>query len=154
MTSFLYHVTLNTGHVRKTYPHEVGKDLYFYLRRIFEESTRPEGTAVYDGGYRLKTTRHGRQAIGTIYGPDGAPILTTACSPTPDPELWRQLHEMAALPLVTDPHKPPSGAYIADRIEPGAVMHMAAMTWTGDLVRCLGWMIVAPERIRGSEGKK
>ena len=150
MTDFLYHVTLNTGRVRKTYPHEVGRDLYFYLRRIFEESTRPEGAEVYDIGYVLKTTRHGRQAIGTIYGPDGAPILTTACSPTPDPELWRQLHETATLPLVTDPHKPPPGAFVADRVELGAVMHMDAMTWTGDLARCFGWMIVAPEKIRGS----
>jgi len=47
--NFLYHVTLNTGHIRKIYPEEIDKRIYFALRRILRDSLRPEGAEVMEG---------------------------------------------------------------------------------------------------------
>ena len=146
---YITHVTLNSGHVRQTYPSEVDRKLYFALQRILRDSQTPAGAALKDG-YKLHTTLDRGEAIGTIYGADGNPILTTACSSRGDGELWRMMHETAGTALKTDPNQPPAGAYIADRIETGAMAlrHLGAFRWTGDFARCFGWVVLAPEKIR------
>ena len=43
----------------------------------------------------------------------------------------------------------PSAPYIADRIEIGAMADLKATKWTGDMSKCLGWIALFPEEIRG-----
>lgn len=144
---YLNHITLNTGHVRQTYPEEVNKSIYFRLKRILNDSLHQDGAEVLDG-YRLKTTQAGGHTLATIFGSDGAPILTTACSRNDDGALWRLLHKEPSMPLMTHSSDPPPVPYIADRLEVGAVLHIDAMQWTGDFSRCFGWVVLAPNQIR------
>jgi hypothetical protein len=146
--NFLYHVTLTTGHVRKSYPDEVDRRLYFVINRIIRDSQGPAGCGIEVPGYSLKTTQAAGQTLATLFGSSGAPILTTGISTNGDTELWRMMHESATTPIMTDPEKPPAGPYIADRIEIGAAMHSDALVWTADFARTLGWFIIAPERFR------
>jgi hypothetical protein len=144
---YINHITLNTGHVRKTYPDEVNKEIYFILKRILRDSMKPSGAEVYQG-YTLRTTQDGGSTIATIYHRDGAAILTTLCTKFGDDEAWKILHEYSTAPLATKPTEPIAAPYIADRLEIGAAFHMDAMGWTGDLSRCLGWIVIDPKQIR------
>jgi len=144
---YLNHVTLNTGHVRQTYPGEVDKRLFFRLKRILNDSFRPEGAELING-YRLKSTQIEVATIATIFALDGAPILTTACSKQDDGTIWRMLHETTNEPLKTKASDPVPVPYIADRLEIGVMAHMDALKWTGDFSRCFGWMVLDPYKIR------
>lgn len=141
------HITLNTGHVRKTYPHEIDKELYFVLNRILNDSVKPGGAELFDG-YRVKSTHTDGVAIATLYANDDAPILTTACSKYDNAELWRSLHESSTVPLMTKVSDMPAAPFIADRIEQGALLHLDSMSWTGDFARCHGWIALYPDKIR------
>lgn len=145
--AYINHVTLTTGHVRKTYPREINKEIYFKLNRILQESISPNGAELF-AGYRVKITRIEGGAISTVLGPGGAPVLTTLCTRDDDGTLWQMIHEHASLPIVTDPKKRPQLPYIADKLEIGATMHMDAMSWTGDFARSIGWAILDPSSIR------
>lgn len=34
---YINHITLNTGHIRKTYPEEIDNKIYFLLNRIYAD---------------------------------------------------------------------------------------------------------------------
>lgn len=144
---YINHITLNTGHARKTYPHEIDKGVYFVLNRIYKESFKPEGVEIYTD-YKLKCSGQGGTVIGTVFANDGMPILTTTCSKDDDGSIWRTLHESSIVPLMTNPEDKPPIPYIADRIEPGAAIHFDAMEWTGDFAKCFGWIALDPKQIR------
>ncbi|WP_059049075.1 hypothetical protein [Paenibacillus senegalimassiliensis] len=146
-TEFLNHVTLNTGHTRKSYASEVDKKMYFVMRRLFKEALKPEGVKLFEI-YRAKTTQVGPTAVTTVYGPEGAPILTTACSKEDDGSLWRMMHETFNGPLATKAKRPAPLPYVVDRIEVGASIHLDALQWTGDFSRCFAWAALFPEKIR------
>ncbi|WP_338709233.1 hypothetical protein [Paenibacillus amylolyticus] len=141
------HITLNTGHVRQSYPDEIDKGMYFALNRIVNDSFDSDGASVMDG-YVLKSSRTQRATIGTIYAYDGVPILTTLCCESGDLQLWELLHKTATTPLVSQSSKQPETPYIADRLEVGAMAHLDAMKWTGDFSRCFGWICLSPSSIR------
>ncbi|MET1174359.1 hypothetical protein [Paenibacillus amylolyticus] len=141
------HITLNTGHVRQSYPDEIDKHLYFAINRIVNDSFSPADTPLLDG-YILKSTRTKEAAIGTVYSEDGMPIITTICTESNGPLLWEMMHDTATIPLATQRSNPPAGPYIADRLEVGAMEHLDAMVWTGDFSRCFGWICLSPSSIR------
>ncbi|MNW48698.1 hypothetical protein D3C74_260750 [compost metagenome] len=144
---YLNHVTLNTGHARKTYSHEVDKRIYFILKNILKDAMGSQGAKIFDN-YTVKITKVGEGAVSTLFGSSGAPILTTACSKDDDGSLWRMLHSTFNGQLATKEDKPTSTPYIADRLEVGSVLHMDALKWTGDFSRCFAWAILFPDRIR------
>ncbi|MCW3793797.1 hypothetical protein OM416_19580 [Paenibacillus sp. LS1] len=141
------HITLNTGHIRRSSPDEIDKGMYFALKRIVNDSFGPDGTTVLDG-YILKSSRIKEATIGTIYADDGIPIITTICTETDEPLLWEMMHDTATVPLDTERSKPAAGPYISDRLEVGAMEHLGAMVWSGDFSRCFGWICLSPSSIR------
>lgn len=145
---YINHVTLNSGHIRKTYPDEIDKELYFFLNRIWKDSQYGSGVELFDG-YVLKSTKIEQGAIGTIFK-ESTPIITVAAVNSDDGTIWRKLHETYVLgeELATNLDEPMDTPYIADRLEVGAITHIDAMLWTGDFSRCFGWIVLAPEKIR------
>lgn len=143
---YLNHITLNTGHMRKTYPDEVDKKIYFVLKRILRDSLKGEGAEVYPN-FILKTTQAEDATIATVYR-DQLPILTTTCCKTDDGSIWRTLHESAMTPLKTKANDKLPTPYIADRIEIGYMMYMNELSWAGDFSRCFGWITLAPDQVR------
>lgn len=144
---YINHITLNTGHLRKTKPNEVNKELYFILKRLYKDSLKEE-VEIYEG-YTMKSVQDDLGVAITVYSKkDNLPILTTAISKTDTlGVLWKMIHDTSGLPLVTDKNNPVSLPYIADRVEFGALYHLDATRWTGDFSRCMGWIILAPEKI-------
>lgn len=141
------HITLTTGHIRQTTPDEIGKGWYFALNRIINDSFQSHAELL--PGYTLKSSRSGDTSIGTVYATaDGAPIITTLCTNSNQPELWEMLHDTATLPLATERSNPPAAPYIADRLEVGASEHLDALKWTAGFSRGFGWICLSPTSIR------
>ena len=84
----------------------------------------------------------------TVFGPKNEPIITIGITKFKNSSIWELLHTTSMLPLKTSPKFPPEVPYIADRIEVGSVLNMDAMRWTGDFSRCMGWIYLAPSKIR------
>ncbi len=148
---YINHITINTGHCRKSYPHEVGKDLYFILYKIFRNAQAPEGCDIMDGNYNVKITADTIGYLVTLFGykeGNKIPIITSACSKVDKGRLWDMMFttQASALPEIR-PAMPPL-PYIADRIEASSNIFPEAMIWTGDFSRCMGWICLYPEEIR------
>lgn len=148
MSDYFIHVTLASGHsVRHSRTAatdaeiEPLKDL---LAQLLQGSA-PEVPG--QPGYYVNGVAQGRNLMATLWAgrpSDRAPILTTgvALKARSAPVLWRTLHQSSFLHL-TDPEQPPPAPWIADRIEPAAMLHMDAMSWTGAWSRTLGWAWLA-----------
>lgn len=144
---YINHITLNTGHVRKTYPHEINKELYFVLKRLYKDIFEHKAV-IYEGYTAEGTYEPNNGAIITVYGPQGEPVLTTGITRDKGSSIWELMHSTSAYPLATKPNSPPKTPFIADRIEVGAITNMDALQWTGDFSKCMGWICLAPEKIR------
>lgn len=144
---YINHITLTSGHMRKTYPHEIDKRIYFRMNRLVKESLEGKKPEIFPG-YYLRATRVENSAVATIHSQrDDIPVLTTACTDE-YADLWKYMHDTATTPVTTKVSDPPPYPYIADRLELGAVLHPDALRWTGDFARCFGWFILAPHKIR------
>lgn len=144
---YINHVTLNTGHARKSYPSEVSKEIYFILNRIYKDSFSKDGAEIMDGFILKSSDGQEEGIIATIYSPEGMPILTTGIVNGGSGFMWQHLQDSSMLPLPKN-LKEPEYPYVADRIEMGAMMNPTALQWTGDFTRCLAWYHLAPEKIR------
>lgn len=145
---YINHITLNTGHIRKTTPNEVNKEIYFILNRIYKESFSKNGAKIFDK-YVVKSTNSDIGVIFTLFDEQGIPIITSGISKNDyKGELWKMLHETTEMPMKTSPNQKPALPYIADRLEFGAMFHMNALQWTGDFSKCMGWITLAPDKIR------
>jgi hypothetical protein len=144
---YINHITLNTGHIRRSYANEIDKGIYFILRRLLKDSLQPGGTKMSES-YILKTTQTPTATIATIFDIENVPMLTTMCSTSTDRDIWEALHDTSTSPLATDRSKLPQVPYIADRLEVGATLHLDALRWTGDFSQCFGWMCLSPGSIK------
>ena len=151
MLEYINHITLNTGHSRRTYPHEIDKGLYFKLKKLLRDSFSPEGAKLDDIYYFKSSTGGGQEMITTLYGfsqEKPIPILTTGISAKTNGYLWGLLHGDDSFGLVTNKDALPSVPYIADRLEIGSMFLPEALQWTGDFSRCIGWTFLEPRAIR------
>lgn len=143
--TYIYHVTLNTGHGARQYRRDVGEAAIAALSDTLDGVLQGAHLPVPGQPDYLLNGRHsGHDLIATVWRvpwDKRAPILTcgTALKSRSASALWRMLHERPSLPLVTDPTRPPSAPWQADRIEAGALLDASPMTWTGDFSRCLAW---------------
>lgn len=132
--------------MRKTYPNEVDKKLFFILKRIYKEVFNNDGARIFDD-YIVKGTKFNGGALFTLFKND-MPILTTAPSKYENHEVWELLHETATMPLKTNSSTHIEAPFIADRLEVGAIQDLDAMKWTGDFSKCIGWVSLDPNKIR------
>lgn len=146
MIEYINHVTLGTGHARKSYKGEINKELFFKIKRIFEESLDKNGVCLNIDGknYKIKTTLQQNCGMTTLYRvmPEmDLPLLTNAYSDV-DYEAFDLLQSSNMMPTkvkVLRPQLP----YIVDRIEFGIMLDKEATSWTGDFSKCIGWIAIA-----------
>ena len=144
------HVTLTTGHQRNSYVDDIDPQLYFKLRVLFQDAAKSHGMDFIDNTHVQLTKIDEDSYICTLYikTEQGlCPILTTAGSKKMDMALWTALHENCFSPVLTDPHKPPTPPFIADRIDVPHPDAIGVLSWTGDFAKCLGWMMLFPDEI-------
>ncbi|WP_221935135.1 hypothetical protein, partial [Brevibacillus sp. LEMMJ03] len=117
--TYIRHVTLNTGHVRKSFPSEIDKRLYFILRRMRKDIFSSSGTEIIDGYTAKGTEVTGNGAVITVFKKN-VPIITVGMTKHKHSDVWKLMHESSTLPLQTNPNNPPDVPYAADRLEIGA----------------------------------
>lgn len=137
---YIIHVTLTTGHMarhsRADMPDTAVSDVAEIIDSILQG-----GRAEVPGrpGHFVTGANAGRNLIATLRAGETPILVTGVCIQSrSSPRLWRMMHD-GPYSLATDPDSPVSAPWIADRIEPGALDHMASMRWTGSWARCLGW---------------
>lgn len=143
--TYIYHVTLNSGHVAHQRRSRVGDDAIAALQDTLDGVLQGAHMPIpgHDG-YVVNGSHHGHDLIATVWrGPWDArvPILTTgtALKSRSAPGLWRLMIDQSTVPLAADRSNPPQTPWQADRVEIGALMNEDALRWTGDFSRCLAW---------------
>lgn len=149
---YINHITINTGHCRKTYPSEISKDIYMTLFRIFRDAQAPNGCDIMENEFNVKITGDKIGYLCTLFKYDSGckvPVLTSAYSKVDkDGELWDMLFQNMTAPLLVERPEMPELPYIADRIEMGMGLFPGVSSFTGDFSRCMGWISLYPEKIK------
>ncbi|MDK8182139.1 hypothetical protein [Paenibacillus sp. UMB4589-SE434] len=145
---YFNHITLNTGHSRKSYPSEVEKEIYFILHRLYKDIFNG-GADLFDGRYVVKGSQDDSGAVVTVYKAeiDLMPILTTGISRYRKSKLWELLHSSSTAPLKTNAKFPPAAPWVGDRLEVGAMIDTEALTWTAGFSKSIGWIYLAPHKV-------
>jgi len=145
---YLNHVTLTSGHVRRSSREEVSDNLLAQLRPVVAECERA-GEAEFPSPSGLmilrriveseRPSRH--VAVWAISEPQGPALVTIALAmqARAGAGLWRQLHAIPALATRADdlPPAPWLAALLhlpACLPEPHPAVH-----WLGDCERCIAW---------------
>lgn len=150
---YVTHVTLTSGHSRKSYRDEVGDEAVMLCADLIDQALDlPHLHAVIPrtDGCSLSATAEGSSLVATIWSP---PVELRGSSPQRVPlvtlgvatrdrhgaKLWRLLHASRESQLQTSPEQVPGAPWVAARVEVGAALMPEAMHWCGDLERCLAW---------------
>lgn len=145
---YFNHVTLNTGHSRKSYPNEVLKVNYPHIKKVYEDMFKEGGTDVLNGFIAKGYDYSENGTYIRLFSPQGVPILTTGIVKSKNSNIWKTLHSLTVLPTVTDPFSPPELPFVADCLDIGATLYPEALRWTGDFTRTMGWMCLSPKSIK------
>lgn len=157
MSRYLHHVTLTTGHSRRSYRDEVDDDVVEICSSILDDALADprrhvEIPACY--GCTLTATAEGGALIVTVWGPptevrtlglQRPPLATFGVAERSrhGARLWRVLHQAQGANVQTSPEQRPPEPWVAARIEIGIVMlgdqAEVIMPIIGDLERCLAW---------------
>lgn len=143
MTRYLHHVTLTTGHVRRSSGDEVGDAVIASLHDFIAAMITGGRPAIPNfPGYTMTGTGEGKCLLGTVWRGD-APVVTIGIAgrSTCGAKLWQILHQtLAAMPPLATAGQPcPPEPWCAARLEVGGILDHEAMTWVGDFERCLAW---------------
>jgi hypothetical protein len=141
---YLWHVTLNTGHGRRSYADEVAPDIRAALRPILDDALAAgDARAIvpYLSGISLQANTAAGHLIATVWDDDGDwPLVTLAVARKSlgAPRLWAMMHE-GYQDLATNRADVPHAPWCAVRLEPSLPLRLDATSWLGDFERCLAW---------------
>ena len=145
---YINHYTVSTSHNRVSYPGEVNKGLYFKLKNIVDDAINGKKTEILEGIY-LTLTADTDCYAATLWLDDSTPLITTLGA---DTKSGRDKIHKAVMDDYSDfmpqPIIIPVCPVIVDVILPPAILRPDIFEWTGDLTKCLGWMLIAPDKIK------
>lgn len=143
MSRYIHHVTLTTGHTRRSWRHEISPEAMHVVSAMLDAVLVEREVAIpaTEPPCTVSVTAEGRCMIATVWGPERAPLATfgVAAKARCGVKLWTLLHGHAVGPLATSPHERPQEPWCAVRLEPTLVLHERAAEWLGDFERCLAW---------------
>lgn len=155
MLDYINHVTYNSMNLNKTVPDDIDKKIYFILRNIVEESRKNTYAYVFDE-LAIQITEEDDIYVATIYYVyDGnkIPVVITYGSKSNQgaKKIWQYAKDFynRLFGGYDSTEKFQIGApLILDIVIPAPVpLEIYAMT--GDMSRCIGWMMLSPESVRG-----
>jgi hypothetical protein len=144
---YIAHVTLTTGHSRRSPRSEVSDAAIDVCARLiagFAAGQVSEPQPIPGApGYSVSGRTGGRCMIATVWA-DGPPSELVVSIGVAEHErcgatIWRALHEVSHLPTMTSPDEQPRAPWCGVLIEPAIVAHQDAARWLGDFERCLAW---------------
>ena len=140
--TYIDHLTLNTGHLRRSWRGEVADNVVEHTRDLLADAIQSGGDAAMPvPGYRLYVEPFGsrRAALCTVYR-GAEPIATIGIAARPARALWGQLialrHRLAPeAPPLSEPQAP----WCAVMVLPAIRDAVDALDWLGDFERCAAW---------------
>lgn len=148
-TTYIRHLTLDTGDQRDSYRDEVQDGVLEVLRPLLDRAVAGETVAVpgdLDPAGCTMTAVRGRDRalVVTVWGPQYAdtprdpilpPLVTLGVAPSSlaSATLWREW-----VGAERD-DRTPSPPWCCVRLRIGLALHPQAAHWLGDLERCLAW---------------
>lgn len=151
MPRYLHHVTLDTGHSRRSYRDEVADAAIAAVHDGLSRALSFAGTHVtvpaQDSGWTYTATASGRCLLVTMWAEiagEKAPVATfgVASHSRSGAQLWRLLHAPRTLlpPYATSPDRAPAEPWVAARLELGAgLVDPHELAWIADFERVIGW---------------
>lgn len=158
---FLWHVTLNTGHVCKSFRHEVSDEAVAYCRDLIESVLRDDlsrhpirGFPQDSDGvslYRMTATASARNLLATIWREEDRIVtLGIGTHSRGGASLWKLMVETARTPVAPTVMRCPPEPWVAARPEPGCVQcTREVLMMLGDLEKCLGHAWLESVEARG-----
>lgn len=155
MLDYINHVTYNSMDLSKSVPDDIDKKIYFILRNIVEESRKNTYAYVLDE-LAVQITEEDDIYVATIYYVyDGnkIPVVITYGSKSDQGtnKIWQYAKDFCR--KVFGGHdsveKFQIGAPLILDIVIPAPVPLEIYAVTGDMSRCIGWMMLSPESIRG-----
>lgn len=146
MDRYLHHVTLTTGHVRRSWRHEIDPAIMPVVAALVASAREETGALIphLEPACRLYIEDTARCALCSVRIDDDVPILTmvVANHARCGSQLWELLHNTATTPVATRISERPPEPWCAVRIEAAAAMfpppHMLLPT-LADMERCVAW---------------
>jgi hypothetical protein len=152
-TRWLEHVTITTGHSRRSYLDEVSDEALALCRRLIEQlrSADPYDVPILRTPYELPGyvltgyVRRGRCLIVTIAADEPVVTMAVGAHSRCGARVWREIHQYAdewELPYVTDRDRPPPEPWCAALLDRAAARDPAERLMAlalGEFERCLAW---------------
>lgn len=140
---YIQHITIQTGHVRRSWRHEIDPAILEQVGAILADALRGDRQIPGDPpGCILRAMRSGRCLLASVRSPEesGAriPLVTfgVAAHSRCGASLWRLLTEV---PVRVSSDPCPEEPWCAVRLEAGLAVYPAAAHWLGDMERCIAW---------------
>ncbi len=151
MSGYINHITLQTGHIRRSEVSEISSDAIAFCQDLITDCLVNQGEKIpiqnFDGYFFSAGNLSGKSLFGTVWKHD-IPLVTliVATKSRSSQKLWSELHRHATQPAVTNPLDPPSVPWIAASLTSvAASADIEAMQWLGDFERCIAWAWVQYE---------
>lgn len=126
----LHHLTLTTGHSRRSSSSEVWQETREQLLPLIREALDGGRPEIMDG-YALTGTARGRQAsTWTVHGAEGPLVTMLVCRRGKCVRDWEAIGGIGPQP---------QHPYCAVRLEPALAVHADAAHWLGDFERSVAW---------------
>lgn len=147
---YLHHVTLTTGHVRRSWRHEIEPDIFPRLAELIESGREETGALIPGVSPQcwLYIEDTARCALCSVKLEDDVPLLTfvVANHARCGSQLWELLHNTATTPVATRADQRPPEPWCGVRIEMAAAMfpepHPLLPT-LADMERRIAWAWLA-----------
>ena len=139
---YLWHITLDTGHRRKSYHNEVSPAAATLVRQQIDEALNGLTPDIMPG-YGLMASTAGGALLATVMA-GGEPICTIAVARNSRQSgaLWDLIHQDQADASASD--DPPQAPWCAVRLHPALNDHVTALRWLGDFERVAAWSWIGP----------
>lgn len=138
---YIWHVTLQTGHTRQSWRHEISPELMPIITALLNTALADDGGVVLPGepACRLIATAEGKCLVATVQAADDTPLVTfgVAAHARCGAGLWRCMTEIPThlSPMPERPQAP----WCAANLMHGLGVYPSAAHWLGDLERCIAW---------------
>ncbi len=151
MRRYLHHVTLTTGHTRRSWRHELDPAVMPIVAALLRSARDPRGAPIHDTDCRLYVDESSRCLLASVGDVYGVPILAFAVAAHSrcGAALWRVLHDTARTPLATDREHKPAEPWLAVRFDAAAALHAPPdplLPMLADVVRCVAWAWLDEDR--------
>jgi hypothetical protein len=141
---YLWHVTVTTGHSRKSYRSEIQPQAIQVCRDLLEQMKDGARVAIPGvSGYFVSGRLTGKCASFSVYA-GGTLLLSFAVAENErcGQALWKGLHNVEGLATQTDPEKQPRAPWLGVALAEGIALYPQAAGFLGDFERCIGWALL------------